>query len=177
MSDDLAAKFVWILRHAKAVREAPNGRDIERPLNDRGVHDAKALCEALRSGSVTPARAPFPNRVLCSPSTRTTQTASFALSPLDIAVSTVAQLYAADAETLFEVLAQETDGEEAVGFVGHNPGLAEFAFDLLGHSDRPLLETQGFATASLCVVELPIERWSEVSTGTGTLLGLFHPPY
>jgi phosphohistidine phosphatase len=171
------AKYVWILRHAKAVREAPNGRDIERPLAERGINDARRLSSALTAGTITPSRAPYPKRVLCSPSTRTTQTASLVLTPLNIAIATIAKLYAADAETLFSVLAEETDGDEAVGFVGHNPGLAEFTFDLISNQDRPLLETQGFPTATLAVVELPISSWSEVSVGQGKLLGLFHPPY
>jgi phosphohistidine phosphatase len=53
--------------------------------------------------------------------------------------------------------------------VAHNPGLEELVEDLTGYDGR-------FTTANIAHVQLPIDRWRDLTLETaGTLLNLWRP--
>jgi phosphohistidine phosphatase len=78
-------------------------------------------------------------------------------------------LYAFDAEAYQEALSELADEYECVMVVGHNPAMEELLEALTGGFER-------LPTAALALVELPIERWSELEDGPeGKLIHLWRP--
>jgi phosphohistidine phosphatase len=59
--------------------------------------------------------------------------------------------------------------------VGHNPGLENFAGALAGRGDKPARKAldDGFPTCALAVIELDVERWTDVSPKVARIVGLY----
>jgi len=182
-SDASARRQLWILRHAKAAGGPPGGRDRDRPLAARGRRDASALAARLAApGPVlgTPGLS-LPDRVLCSSAARTTQTAELVVARLadPVPVDRYHSLYQADPDTVLDVVREMDDDARSVLVVGHNPTMFHVTWDVLGGAaaDRDRLDSTGFPTCTLAVVDLGTGSWADVSGGQGLLVGLFTPPY
>ena len=62
--------------------------------------------------------------------------------------------------------------------VGHNPGLEDLIFDLVPDDGSSPLRDQveeKFPTATYAVLELAIDRWSDLADGCGRLVHLVRP--
>jgi phosphohistidine phosphatase len=75
-----------------------------------------------------------------------------------------------------EIVRDESGDVASVLVVGHNPTLQELALELLERDDdgRARIE-QGFPTAALAVVAVPVASWARLTLGTGTLIDLHIP--
>lgn len=146
-------KTLLLLRHAKSSWKDESRSDFDRPLNDRGKHDAPRVGEALRQ------RALRPSLVLASPARRARKTAekAIAASGYDVELRLLDELYLAGPGICVQLLGKLSDELSCVMVVGHNPGLEALCADLTGrHEAMP--------TASVVQIELPIEHWSEIAT-------------
>lgn len=117
-----------LLRHAEAAPQGKDGKDDrERKLTEHGRNEARAAGEWLASHHVRY------DRVLCSPSERTKETAALALGQVE--PEYVDGIYDATVGDLFELLDQQ-QGAEHVVLVGHNPGIEQLvAFLVEGRSE------------------------------------------
>jgi phosphohistidine phosphatase len=114
--------MLWLLRHAQAANGLP---DDERPLTERGVHQAEAAGRALaRLGTNI-------DVCLSSPKLRALQTAQRACEPLGLTVTIEPAL----AGEPFDVHAL-TDGLGDVLLVGHDPSFSLTLHDLTGAQAR-----------------------------------------
>jgi phosphohistidine phosphatase len=114
--------MLWLLRHAQAADGFP---DDERPLTERGVHQAEAAGRALaRLGTNI-------DVCLSSPKLRALQTAQRACEPLGLTVTIEPAL----AGEPFDVHAL-TDGLGDVLLVGHDPSFSLTLHDLTGAQAR-----------------------------------------
>ncbi|MGP8058728.1 MAG: SixA phosphatase family protein [Acidimicrobiales bacterium] len=178
-------RLFWLLRHAKTLADPPKGGgDHERKLAPRGRKDADALGARLGAGGdrLGFSARQLPALVLCSDATRTTQTAERALSSMTRApaVDRRRSLYTASPDEVIGELRGVDDAVTSVMVVGHNPtagALAESMLDAADKSGRQEVGRHGFPTCALAVYRLPAGRWREVALGTGTLVGLFLPPF
>ncbi len=145
-------KTLYILRHAKAAPEDPEG-DSERPLMKRGRKAAAAM------GAYLARLKPPPRLVLCSTSLRTRETLEEVLPALHPAPQTVFEdaLYLAGTSRLLERLQHLPEEAQSVLLIGHNPGLHQLAAALASDAD-PLAD--GFPTAALAVLRIPGSCWS-----------------
>lgn len=114
--------------------------------------------------------------VLCSTATRTVETveAVAATEPL-IAAAAVrldARLYLAGPGRLRKRLAKLPAEVETVLVCGHNPGLHQFALELIGADTAPARLLYDLPTAGLVVVDLA-GTWASIGGGT---LKAFVPP-
>jgi len=115
-----------LMRHAKAERGSPSGRDRDRPLSSRGVEDAR------RMGRTLAARGLKPDRALVSAAVRTRQTWDLVHDSLgDVEVAIMDDLYEADADLLRARIETEMDTAGCLILVGHNPGIHQLAVELL----------------------------------------------
>jgi phosphohistidine phosphatase len=159
-------KRLILLRHAKAERSAPSGRDFDRPLSPRGRDDA------ARAGRVLAAAGLIPDVVLVSASARTVQTWEQAAPALpDAKVQVRPDLYNAPSEHLHAVAAAEAEAQ-TVMVIAHNPGIGALAYELASKAtlaDATVMQdlAQGFPTAAAAAFEL-----DEARVGC---LGLFLP--
>ncbi|MCB9354861.1 MAG: histidine phosphatase family protein [Lewinellaceae bacterium] len=64
-------RTLFLIRHAKSSWDNPGLRDINRPLNDRGMHDAPRMAQLLAGIG------PPPDLIVSSPAKRAFTTAMF----------------------------------------------------------------------------------------------------
>jgi phosphohistidine phosphatase len=180
-----AHRLVWLLRHAKTLTDPPKGGgDHERKLGPRGRRDADALGRRLGDGGdlLGFGADELPSLVLCSTATRATQTAERALGAMapPPTVDQRRSLYAADPNQVIDELRTVDDGVTSVMVVGHNPTAHALAESMVAAADkagRREVTRHGFPTCAVAVYRVPASRWPDLALGTGTLLGLFVPPY
>lgn len=118
-------KYLTLIRHGKSSHTQSGTRDIERPLNDRGVHDADLMGNALAS------LLPSPGSVLGSTAVRVRQTLEhlyrsargigFALPDAEL----YDELYLSDADTMWDYIYSAFMENDEVWLCAHNPGITE----------------------------------------------------
>jgi phosphohistidine phosphatase len=185
-------KYLWLLRHGKAVADASGG-DRERPLAARGRSDAALLGRRLDAGQGVFGldQVPVPQAIVCSAAVRTRQTAELVNRAMGdrLALDAFRSLYGATTETTLRVIRELDDDRASVLLVGHNPTMYQLAWDLVAPvpgeevdeevkgDDRSVLRAHGFPTCALAVVTLGVGSWADCADGVGSLAGLFRPPY
>lgn len=165
---------LFLLRHAKAATHPLTaiGGDHDRPLAavGRAVLGSvgRAIAEQLDGRPL--------GIVLCSTATRTVETvAAIAETEPLVAAADLrldARLYLAGPQRLRKRLAKLPADVETVLVCGHNPGLQEFALELIGADAAPPRLRYDLPTAGLVVVDLA-GSWASISAGT---LKAFIPP-
>jgi phosphohistidine phosphatase len=166
-------KHLILLRHASA---RPGQDDRERPLSPQGASEALEIGRALRALA---ARGFRPEQALVSPARRARETFAGvreALASLASASEDDA-LYLASAERLLGRLQQLPDAIAQVLLVGHNPGLAELAVQLVGQAEADVLVrvARGLAPAAFAAFRIPTRRWCELEPACAELVALVRP--
>ncbi|THA49240.1 histidine phosphatase family protein [Streptomyces sp. A1136] len=170
MSADTPRRIV-LLRHAKA--EWSDGTDHERPLAERGRHDAPAAGRKLAQTGIG-----F-DLALCSTAARTRETWKLAVQALPHRPRTTYEerLYDASLGRLIALLNETPDEVADLLVIGHNPGMHALADALSGTAQGDTLQRMsrsGFPTAALAVVSFT-GTWKSVEHGVGTLLDFWTP--
>jgi phosphohistidine phosphatase len=154
------------MRHAKAEATAPT--DHGRALAPGGRADAEEAGRWLAAQGISP------DATLVSDALRAVETWEqvAAGAGWDRAPDLSAGLYAASADTAFDLLRETDPPATCLVVVGHNPTiayLAEIVDDGEG-DDRAVtdLVTRGFPTAALAVFSVA-EPWDRLGPGTGRL--------
>lgn len=145
----VAQRRLVVVRHAKAAW--PDGvPDLQRPLAERGRHDAPAIGRWLAE------HIGDPDLVLCSVAVRARQTWELAAAELPAAppVRYEEQVYDASASTLVDVVAALPDSAATVVLIGHNPALTDFVARLSG-------QPQELKTSAVAVLSWP-GRWVDL---------------
>lgn len=163
-------RTLYLLRHAKAQRDVPEGGDHARALAPRGQRAALAMGEYLRQQHV------LPDLVLVSTARRTRETwdhIGLRLAAEEgVTVSFEDAVYLAGPDGLLALIAETGDDIESLMVIGHNPDLHSLAAGLATAGERDRLDRvrEYFPTAAFCAIRLPIESWSDIGRGGGTLL-------
>ncbi|MFF1560137.1 SixA phosphatase family protein [Streptomyces sp. NPDC058279] len=170
MSADTPRRIV-LLRHAKA--EWSDGTDHERPLAERGRHDAPAAGRKLAQTGID-----F-DLALCSTAARTRETWKLAVQELPHRPKTTYEerLYDASPGELIALLNETPDDVADLLVIGHNPGMHALADALSATAQGDTLQRMsrtGFPTAALAVVSFT-GTWKSVEHGVGTLLDFWTP--
>lgn len=153
-----------LMRHAKSDWSGPATPDHDRPLNARGQASAIALGDWLRLHGY------LPDEVLCSTATRTRETLDgLALTaPVDY----VSRLYHAEPWDMLDIL--RGGKGSCILMIGHNPGIAEFAQDLVSATpDHPRFHD--YPTCATLVADFDVADWPEVTPGTGQVVDFIVP--
>jgi phosphohistidine phosphatase len=157
-------KRVFLLRHAKSAWDDPSLRDRDRPLAPRGRKAAKRMGRWARKHDVRP------QLVLCSSAVRARETLRRMLPGLgDPEVWVEVTLYAASGDTLLERVRALPEEVDDAMLVGHNPGLMELVLLLARPGSLRERASENVPTGALAVLDLDVQRWSEVSVGSATL--------
>ncbi|CAM5390857.1 phosphohistidine phosphatase [Streptomyces avidinii] len=170
MSADTPRRIV-LLRHAKA--EWSDGTDHDRPLAERGRHDAPAAGQKLAQTGIA-----F-DLALCSSAARTRETWKLAVQELPHRPKTSYEdrLYEASPGELIALLNETSDEVANLLVIGHNPGMHALADALSGSARGDVLakmNRSGFPTSALAVVSFS-GSWKSVEHGVGTLLDFWTP--
>jgi phosphohistidine phosphatase len=148
-------KTLHLLRHAKSDWSDDSLPDRDRPLNKRGKRARKRVAEHVADWHV--------DLVVCSPARRARATAKPVVAALRCPVRYDEAVYGANAGGLLDVVRALPDDARAVMLIGHNPTMEDFTELLCG-------DTPAYPTAALGTVELPVDRWADVTPGTGSLV-------
>ena len=134
---------IFLLRHAKSSWENQNLTDFERPLNQRGVNNATALGEYLKSINFKV------DQILSSPSERTLQTLQIlsAVAKIKNEIITVNSMYHSTLENLLTIIRQMCLENRSLLLVGHNPSMHE-VYEYLTSDSITNFPTCGFAEVS-----------------------------
>ncbi len=153
-----------LMRHAKSSWDTFAQTDHDRPLNKRGTHAAQTLGTWLR------AQPWQPDQALVSTATRTRDT--FAGLGLGLAADFTRDLYHANSAEMQMVL--EMARGETVLMIGHNPGITEFAEDMVTHAHAHA-RFGDFPTGGTVVIRFDIATWEQVEPHQGTVLDFVVP--
>ncbi|WP_088182316.1 SixA phosphatase family protein [Sphingobium sp. Z007] len=167
-------KRLTLLRHAKSDWDDPVARDFDRPLNRRGEKAAMLM------GQFAAQRKMQFDLLVASPAARVMQTLEtfFAGYGQTLDARWDRRIYLASAPTLFDVVRDLPDSADSALLAGHNPGLEELILDLVPDDGvNPLREDVEvkFPTASIAVLDLPIESWSQACENIATLSSFTRP--
>lgn len=167
-------KTLGLVRHAKSDWQDPRARDFDRPLNERGRKGAALIGKHIQSHTVRW------DRMIASPAIRCAETVEIACQATDQPVTALwdRRIYLASSATLLDLLREQQGDPASILMVGHNPGLEDLIFDLVpddGSSPlRDVVEVK-FPTAAFAVLELPIDKWADITERSARLVHLIRP--
>jgi phosphohistidine phosphatase len=157
-------RTLLLLRHAKS--DWPPVPDHDRPLGARGRRDAPAIGRALRAAGFAP------GRVLCSTAKRTRQTWELAAGELGGTpkVEWDVRIYAADVDSLVEVIREVPGDVGTLLVVGHNPGAQDLTLALAGAGEPGALRAARlkFPTGAFAALSVPGD-WARLAPGEAEL--------
>ncbi|WP_069301471.1 SixA phosphatase family protein [Neptunicoccus sediminis] len=163
-------KTLILTRHAKSSWDDLNLLDHERKLNTRGQQAAGTIGRWLtQQGHV-------PDQIISSDAQRCKETWALlsAELPETPEPSFHRRLYLAAPVTQYEALKQAKG--DRVMMLGHNPGIAQFAHDLLAPNAIPDHPKFGlYPTAATLVVSFDIPDWSTPFMGSGQVVDFVVP--
>ncbi|HLO21738.1 MAG TPA: histidine phosphatase family protein [Sphingomicrobium sp.] len=167
-------KRLTILRHAKSSWDDASLDDFNRPLNARGWKDARRVGKDLKRRGV--------HFDLCVASTaaRVRETLDGLVEgygKLDFEIRFEPRIYEASLATLLEVVRGLEDSSNAPLLVGHNPGLQQLVLELARDDAKGLRKRASikFPTAALALIEMHVDRWANVRSGSSQIAKLIFP--
>lgn len=155
-----------LTRHAKSDWGSQAPSDHARPLNQRGRKSAEVLGKWIKELPENQR----PQQLLSSSAERTRET--FSRMDLDIPATFIERLYLATPEVILKSL-QEAEAQRIL-LLGHNPGLMEFAHQIVKHAPAHS-RFEDYPTGATLLVEFDIGTWNELRLGTGRVLDFVVP--
>lgn len=164
-------KTLTLLRHAKSDWGDPSQRDFDRPLNTRGRDAALAMGREIGALGLA-----F-DRVLASPSARTTETIRLLAEGQgsDLEFNYDARIYLASLPTLLRIVHETDDAHARLLIVGHNPGMERLALLLSRGGALHDLIAQKYPTGALAALRFDVTSWGEVGEGGATIERFIRP--
>jgi len=158
-------KTLLLVRHAKSGHDSPRVSDHDRPLNDRGEHEAPLIGQYLLEQGLVP------EVVLSSTALRARETARHLIEACGFAgeLDLRRELYLAGPDSFVRVLRSLANGPRCVALVAHNPGLEVYVAQLTG-------EYHTVATSTVVEIQLKLEDWAALLPSTsGRLESIWRP--
>ncbi|HMX40664.1 MAG TPA: histidine phosphatase family protein [Saprospiraceae bacterium] len=157
---------LYLIRHAKSSWDTPGLRDFNRPLNERGLHDAPRMAKLLAKEGVQP------DLIISSPAKRALTTALFFAEAFGMPEEQVAReqdIYEASVRDLLRVISALPDAAHTVLLFGHNNTLTDVAN----------LFTEDFIenvpTCGIVRIESGAPTWREFYEGNSEVRTCFFP--
>ncbi len=148
---------IVLIRHAKSSWANPLQSDYDRPLNDRGLHDAPDMGKRLRKKEI------IPDLIIASTAKRAAQTARLIATAVDYDIKKVEwldKLYHCISSVFVEVINTLDDAVKTVFIVAHNPGVSEFAAESFAKG----IQIDHMPTCGVAGIELEAEHWYEYNS-------------
>ena len=145
-------KTILLIRHAKSSWEQLDLDDFDRPLNDRGKHDAPRMAKRLVKNKVKI------DAFVSSPARRARRTAEYFMEIYERKekdLILVPELYEASIKNFNSVLGLLDDDFDNVAIFSHNPGITHFA----NHLTEVTIDNM--PTSSIFAVKSSAKSWGE----------------
>jgi phosphohistidine phosphatase len=144
-----------IIRHAKSSWANPLQSDFDRPLNDRGKHDAPLMGKELKKRDI------IPDLIISSTAKRTRQTAKKIAEEVGYDIDMInweEKLYHCIPSVFEEIIYELGDRVKTVFIVAHNPGITAFANQL-----SPGFSIENMPTCCAIGAHVETDEWSNFS--------------
>ncbi len=154
-------KTLTLFRHAKSSWDDPGLADHDRPLAKRGLRDAPVMGQRLKAAGIRP------SLILSSTAVRAWETAKIVAQEISYPIEFLQReprLYHAGTSRLIDVIAAQDTGFNSLMLVGHNPGLTDFANELV-----PDL-TDNVPTSGFVAFRIDIDHWDLRARGKVDLI-------
>ena len=146
-------KSITIIRHAES--EWSSLTDFDRPLNTRGLSDAKLMGNVLLNKKINL------DIIISSSANRAINTAKIIADQIQIDTDILEHenIYKSSSEELFDIVTELDDNINSAAFVGHNPTLHVLSekFSAKRFTDFP--------TCSIVKINFNIKSWIDISIG------------
>lgn len=143
-------KRISFVRHAKSSWSQPGLKDIDRPLNRRGIRDRELMATVVKKDFLIPAL------LLSSPAKRAFDTAStfaktFGYDNADIMLEK--NLYHASTDDFEDLIMGQDDSVQSLMIFSHNPGLTYMA------NDYSAEHIENVPTTGIFILESTSNKW------------------
>ncbi len=159
-------KTLCIIRHAKSDQNL-FVKDFDRPLNDRGKHDAPMMAQRLKL------QVPQLEAFVSSPANRARSTAEFFAAAYDALPGRLMlkdDLYHATEMQFYEVIESLPQQISSAALFSHNPGITEFINSL-----SPRIHLDNMPTCGVFVIQIFSNEWSDFETARKKFLFFDYP--
>ena len=158
-----------LIRHAKSDWVTPGQPDFERTLNERGKTDAPVMGKRLSEQNI------IPDLILSSSAKRAAKTARLIAKEVNYdkeRIQYIDRLYHASPAVFESVITTENidDKVQILFMVAHNPGITQFAFDML--RDIPIAD---LPTCGIVGVSFEAEHWYDFPNASYSLSYFDYP--
>ena len=160
-------KALLLVRHAKSSWDNFTVNDFERPLNDRGKADAPKMGKRLRKKGIKI------DAFISSPAKRARKTAEYFIEEFGRdkdEIIFVSSLYDAAVSDFNAAVKAIDDKFDNVAIFSHNPGITQFANELVRGAD-----IDNMPTCSVFAVKADIEKWKDFSKAKKEFLFFDYP--
>lgn len=159
-------KVVYFIRHAKSSWDSDSLRDMDRPLNERGLRDAPFMANLLTSKGI-----PLDGMV-SSPANRAYTTATyfakaFGLEASDIKV--MHQIYESSPATILAIIRQLPNTWNTIFIFGHNPTFTDVVNQFAGRV------IDNIPTCGIAKVEDEVQHWEDFGFKNARLTAFYYP--
>ena len=160
-------RTLYLIRHAKSSWGNPGLRDFDRPLNERGLHDAPRMAQLLEKEGVAP------DLIVSSPAKRALTTAHFFARAFEIPESEVLRnpdIYEAHPQEILRIISDLPPQANTVLIFGHNPTFTDVA-NLFIKTD-PI---DNLPTCGVVKIDSEAESWKTFFEGNSRVSQCFFP--
>lgn len=150
-------KTLLLLRHANAASSGFGAKDHDRPLNNRGQDEARAIGDYLTvSGYI-------PKQILCSSARRAQETLQQLrlVLPDGGRIDLCDDLYLAEPHQISARINDADQTADTVLIISHNPGLDMLVRELIENDPDPYAidKFDGLVTAALAIFSSDTQSW------------------
>ncbi|HRX28546.1 MAG TPA: histidine phosphatase family protein [Saprospiraceae bacterium] len=160
-------KKIYLIRHAKSDWGNSNLRDHDRPLNERGISNAKAMADFASR------KLEKPQLIMTSTAKRAEATAQYfinAFAGLSFGVQEKSELYHSTEEEILNILSLVDDEINTVYLFAHNPGLTFFANEI-----NTNIYIDNVATTGILDINYAGDSWLDISFDSLKLIDYYYP--
>ena len=158
-------KTLFLIRHAKSSWSAPDLKDEERPLNERGNRDAPMIARRMAQSWAAP------DKIICSQALRARETAAImsAFWWNERSIEIDGGLYDGSASSSLEIIARIPAEVNSLALVFHNPTIT-YLSNVLASLSIPNVPTCG-----IVILKSPENSWESVQPGKCELIDFDFP--
>ena len=162
-------KKLLLLRHGNASLPDSGIADYDRPLNSRGKKEISNIAYKLLEKKL------IPDIIIASAAERALSSADIVRNIIKISdndkslLRETETLYSASIPEYIDILKSQKETISTILIIAHNPAISSFGSRMTG-------KHIGMGTGNLCLLELGIEKWSEIKINSPVLISTLLKP-
>ena len=159
-------KTLLLIRHAKSSWDNVILPDFERPLNERGKHDAPLMAKRIKEKKIEI------DAFVSSPAKRAKKTAEIFMAEFNAKEKKlifIPSLYEATSEKFYDAIENLKDKYDTVALFAHNPGITDFINSL---ECTPVYD---MPTSAVYAIKIKTKNWRDFRKANKEFLFFDYP--